>query len=195
MALRFNLPVYSRADIVLLSLALLGLLAVPSCYSSSPPATGNRQEASGVNEGKLSPSAEVGHLAPDFTLVDLEGNQVKLSDLRGKTVFLNFWTTWCPACRAEMPEIEAVYQEYKDSDVAIIGIDLYESEDEVLQFVQRGGYSWTFVIDTTGEVSSNYRVTGIPASFFLDREGVVRAVSIGAITKRDMEIRLAAAMR
>lgn len=189
MALRFNLPVYSRAVIVLLAIALLGLLAVPGCYSSFQPIKDSQQEA------KLPPSAKIGYLAPDFTLVDLEGNQVKLSDLRGKTVFLNFWATWCPPCRAEMPEIEAVNQEYKDRDVVIIGIDLFEPEDEVRQFVQGGGYSWTFVIDTTGEVASNYKVTAIPASFFLDREGVVRAVNIGAMTKRVIEAKLAEAMR
>ncbi len=128
-------------------------------------------------------------------VIDMAGNQVRLSDLRGKAVFLNFWATWCVGCRAEMPDIEALYQEYKDKDVAVIGIDLVESESIVSWFVQVMGYSWTFVIDTTGEVAQDYRVTGIPASFFLDREGIIRAIHIGSMTKETMEAKLAQAMK
>ncbi len=136
----------------------------------------------------------MGESAPDFTLVDLEGNQVSLSDFRGETVFINFWATWCPPCRAEMPEIEAVYQEYKDRDVVVIGVDILEPEDTVRQFVEKGGYSWVFVMDSTGEVSRNYAIGAIPTSIFVDRDGIIRAVNIGAMTKRVMESRLAEAM-
>jgi thiol-disulfide isomerase/thioredoxin len=130
-----------------------------------------------------------------IVLADLEGTPVSLSDFRGKSVFINFWATWCPPCRAEMPEIEAIYQKYKDKDVVVIGVDLFEPEDRVRQFVQRGGYSWTFVIDITGEVTRDYGVSAIPTSFFLDREGIIRAVNIGAMTERAMEAKLAEAMR
>ncbi len=88
------------------------------------------------NGSKLEPAPEVGRLAPDFTLADLDGNQVSLSDFRGEAVFLNFWATWCPPCRAEMPEIEAIYQEYKNKDVVVIGVDIKETREEVLQFIQ-----------------------------------------------------------
>ena len=94
-----------------------------------------------------------------------------------------------------MPEIEAVYQEYKSKDVVVIGVDLLEAESEVRQFVQQGGYSWTFVIDTTGEVANEYGITAIPTSFFLDKEGIIRAVKVGAMTKRVMESQLAEAMK
>ncbi len=94
-----------------------------------------------------------------------------------------------------MPEIEAVYQEYKDKDVVVIGVDIRETEREVRQYVQQGGYSWTFVLDTTGEVSANYQIAAIPTSFFIDREGVIREMNIGAMTKRDMENKLTKAMR
>ncbi len=94
-----------------------------------------------------------------------------------------------------MPEIEAVHREYKDKDVVVVGVDILETRDEVIQFVQQGGYSWTFVLDTTGQVATSYKITAIPTSFFLDREGIIRAVNIGAMTKRDMEAKLATAMR
>ena len=94
-----------------------------------------------------------------------------------------------------MPEIEAVYQEYKDKDVVVIGVDLYESEGKVRRYIERGGYSWTFVIDTTGEVTRDYRVTSIPTSFFLDRQGIIRVLKSGAMTKRSIESKLAEARR
>ncbi|MBI4187646.1 MAG: TlpA family protein disulfide reductase, partial [Chloroflexi bacterium] len=94
-----------------------------------------------------------------------------------------------------MPEIEAFYQEQKTKDIIIIGIDILEPEKVVKDFVEGNKYSWTFVIDTTGEVANAYRVTGIPASFFVDREGVVRATFVGAMTKSDMETQLTKATR
>jgi thiol-disulfide isomerase/thioredoxin len=166
---------------------LAGILVIQGCTPSSQSITSDGQEATaGVNEGES---------APDFTLVDLEGNQVSLSDFRGKTVFINFWATWCPPCRAEMPEIEAVYQEYKDKGVVVIGVDILEPEDVVRQFVEQGGYSWTFVLDISGEVAANYRITAIPTSFFIDREGIIQAVNIGAMTKRAIENKLTETMR
>ena len=176
-----------RVSLGLLVVALLGLLMVQGYTPSSQPVSGDQQEATvGVS---------VGQVAPDFTLTDLEGNEVTLSQYRGKVVFINFWATWCPPCRAEMPEIEAIYQEYKDKDVVVIGVDIREVEEEVRQYVQAGGYSWTFVLDTSGVVTADYKIVAIPTSFFLDTEGVIRAVNIGAMTKRAMEAKLTEAMR
>ena len=172
--------------LVLLAVVLLGLLAVQACTPSSQAVSIGQQESTiGVN---------VGDRAPDFTLTDLDGNQVSLSDFRGKVVFINFWATWCPPCRAEMPEIEALYQQYKTKDVVVIGVDILETDDKVRQFVERGGYSWIFVIDSTGTVSANYNINAIPTSYFIDREGIIRAVNIGAMTERAMEAKLAEAM-
>ncbi len=182
---RFFLP---KGILVLLAVVVaMGILAAPGCTPSSPAVENGRQEtAVGV---------KVGELAPDFTLTDLEGNSVTLSEYRGKVVFINFWATWCPPCRAEMPEIEAIYQEYKDKGVVVIGVDILEPEDVVRQFVEQGGYSWIFVLDATGAVSDDYKITAIPTSFFIDREGVIQVVNIGAMTKRAMESKLAEAMR
>ncbi len=179
----------------LLVAAILGLLITQSCATSTQYTEREGQEGTGANGSELAPAPEIGHPAPDFILSDIEGNTFRLSDLRGKVVFINFWATWCPPCRAEMPEIEAVYQEYKDKDVVVVGVDILETRDEVIQFVQQGGYNWTFVLDTTGQVSASYKITAIPTSFFLDTEGIIRAVTIGAMTKRAMEAKLATAMR
>ncbi len=183
-----------RASLGLLVIALLGLLLTQGCGSTAQDITQERYPGP-PPPTKLPPAPEVGRLAPDFTLVDLDGNQVTLSDFRGKTVFINFWATWCPPCRAEMPEIEAVYQEYKDRGVVVIGVDIQEPEGVVRQYVERGGFSWTFVLDTSGEVAVKYKVAAIPTSLFIDREGVIQAVNIGAMTKRAMENKLDEAMR
>lgn len=186
----------------LLVAAILGLLITQGCATSTQYTEREGQEGTGANGSELTPAPEIGYPAPDFILSDIEGNPFRLSDLRGKVVFINFWATWCPACRAEMPEIEAVYQEYKDRDVVVIGVDLLVSEilkgydeNDVRRFVQRGGYNWTFVLDTAGQVSASYKITVIPTSFFLDKEGIIRAVNIGPMTKRAMEAKLATAMR
>ncbi len=182
-----------------MAVALLGfLLAIQGCAPSVQDTGGNSQEGNnttGPKGSELAPAPEVGRLAPSFTLIDLEGNQVSLSDFRGETVFVNFWATWCPPCRAEMPDIEAVYQEYKDKGVVVIGVDILEPEDVVRQFVEQGGYSWIFVLDTSGEVAANYEIAAIPTSFFIDREGIIQAVNIGAMTERAIENKLAETIR
>ncbi|MEE8469722.1 MAG: redoxin domain-containing protein [Dehalococcoidia bacterium] len=188
-SLQRNKTRFGRRTLVLLALALLGLLVAQGCTSSSQGVTDGPQG----EPGTVGPRE--GQLAPDFTLVDLEGNTIRLSDYRGKTVFLNFWATRCPPCRAEMPEIESLYQEYKDRDVVVIGIDLLEPETTVRQYVEHGGFNWTFVIETTGEVANDYRVAAIPISFFVDREGIIKVVNIGAMTKRAMEAKLIEAMK
>ncbi len=197
--LKHNLLRYRRVIPGLLTVALLGLLlTIQACAPSAQDALRSGQEDTdniSLKGSELAPAPEVGRLAPDFTLGDLEGNQVSLSDFRGKTVFINFWATWCPPCRAEMPEMEAVYQEYKDKGVVVIGVDISEPESTVRQYIQRGGFSWIIVLDSTGEVAANYKITSIPTSFFIDGEGVIRVVNIGAMTKRVMEAKLAEAMR
>ena len=191
---------FRRVSLGLLAVALAGILVIQGCTPSSQSIISDGQEVSDGQEATV--GVNVGELAPDFTLVDLDGNQVSLSDFRGKTVFVNFWATWCPPCRAEMPEIEAVYQEHKDKDVVVIGVDILVSEilrgydeNDVFQYVQQGGYSWTFVLDTTGEVAASYNVTAIPTIFFIDKDGIIQVVNIGAMNKRAMESKLAEAMR
>jgi len=162
-----------------LMLVVAALLVMAACAPAAAPAGG---------------MPAVDSPAPDFTLTDLDGSTVSLKDFRGQVVFLNFWATWCGPCRAEMPDIETLHRKYRDRGVIVLGVDLRETRETVRAFVEEGGYTWTFLLDTTGGVGTRYGVRGIPSSFFVDRQGVIRAVAVGTMTGAAMEASLARAM-
>ncbi len=171
----------------------------PATYVASTPTPGPAA-GSAVGDGGVAavpagagdkPEPRRGFLAPDFELETLDGAKLRLSDLRGKAVFINFWATWCGPCKVEMPDIEQVYQKYRERDLVVLGVDVQEPRDKVQEFVRAGGYSWTMLLDKSGEVQRTYRVTGIPSSFFVDRDGVIRDVVIGYTNRTVMEAKLA----
>lgn len=137
--------------------------------------------------------------APDFTLVDQYGEEHKLSDYKGKVVFLNFWATWCPPCREEMPDIEALYKEYGENseDLVILSVANPKTKDnpnnndktieEVTKFMEDNGYSYPALMDTTGDVLLQYYITAFPTTFMIDREGRVIGYASGALTKDIMK--------
>lgn len=129
--------------------------------------------------------AAVGDRAPDFQLQDLEGNEVSLSSLRGSPILLNFWATWCPPCRLEMPFIQEVYQEWTDKGLVILAIDMGESAATVRDFMQNNNYTIPVLLDTRRVVSQKYNVTAIPTTFFIDRNGVIQDKLIGPFPSKD----------
>lgn len=140
-------------------------------------------------------AAKVGQPAPDFTLSTPEGDAITLSELQGQTVLVNpstgsghrFWATWCPPCRLEMPLLETAYQKYKDQGFIVLAVDQQESPAEVRAYFQELDLSFPAVIDETGEVSNLYRVVAIPTSYFIDRDGIVRAMHRGLMTEEQLE--------
>lgn len=126
---------------------------------------------------------EIGAQAPDFALRDLEGNEVRLSDYRGKTVLLTFWATWCGPCRLEMPTFEDRYQELKDDGFTVLGLNYDEPVEDVSAFRDELGLSFPLLLDPGGSVQRLYRIRGYPSSIFVDDQGVVRIVHIGLITE------------
>ncbi|MEE9324494.1 MAG: TlpA disulfide reductase family protein [Dehalococcoidia bacterium] len=145
-------------------------------------------------EGELSPAPKVGFPAPLFTLSDLEGNEVSLADLRGKAVVINFWATWCPPCRAEIPDLEAVYQKYNSQGVEFLGVDLLENREPVARYVARTGMSYTVLLDGEALVSRAYSLTALPTTYFLDRDGIIRDKRIGKMGEKEIEERLLEAL-
>ena len=125
----------------------------------------------------------IGAPAPDFVLTDLDGGVVQLGALRGRPVVLNFWATWCAPCRIEMPEIARVHAQFRDQNLAVIGIDLQEEPETVRAAVARGQFPWTFAVDPDGAVARTYQITSLPSTVFIDRAGIVRAVFVGATTQ------------
>jgi len=123
----------------------------------------------------------------DFSLEDLNGSTVSLSDYKGKRVFLNFWATWCPPCKAEMPDIEKLYQETKDSDLVILAVNVGEDKKTVQAFIRDKGYNFPVLLDDEGEVSQLYQVAGIPTSYFIDTEGYLDDGISGPISLESMK--------
>jgi len=123
----------------------------------------------------------VGYLAPDFSLADVQTNQlVSLSSLRGKPVWINFWGTWCPPCREEMPIMQSLYEKYA-GQVEVVGISMGPRDypEQVISYINQYGYNWTFVHDPDMTVMNSYIVQGIPASYFIDKDGVIRSITVG----------------
>ncbi len=143
---------------------------------------GRQAEPSGDLEAKPFP----GHPAPDFTLEDLDGNEVSLSSLRGKAVYLNFWATWCTPCVKEMPSLQEVYDKYGDR-VAIYAVNVGESRAVVSEFLEENGYTFTVLLDEDRVVAHRYQVRGIPTNIFIDSRGVVVERVTGGMTTSQME--------
>lgn len=129
----------------------------------------------------------VGEQAPDFVLPDLNGNEIALSDHRGEVVLINFWATWCPPCRVEMPDLEAVYRQHNDSGFEILGVDQREPADLVEEYVEENGFSWVFLLDEDFDVSREYSATSIPRSILVDRDGNVAHIWTGTLTRSQLE--------
>ncbi len=112
-------------------------------------------------------------LPVEIRLKDLNGQQVRLSDFRGKIIFLNFWATWCYACRIEMPDMEKLHQKFKNKDFAMVTINLQESVSQVKQFFKDFKLTFTALLDSDGAVGAHFMITAIPTTFILDKEGII----------------------
>jgi thiol-disulfide isomerase/thioredoxin len=124
---------------------------------------------------------QAGDIPPDFTLLLPDGRYITLSDLKGRPVLLNFWATWCPPCRAEMPELLQAARDYPD--LAMLAVNVRESPESVSQFAEQFRMDVPVVLDPQGEISDRYNVSGLPTSIFIDADGAITAVRPGAINR------------
>jgi cytochrome c biogenesis protein CcmG, thiol:disulfide interchange protein DsbE len=141
-----------------------------------------------VPAGSTAPAADrraapaIGYPAPDFTLTTLSGEEFKLSSLRGRPVVLNFWATWCPPCRAELPELKAAGERYA-GQVAVIAVNQAETEATVAKLAPELGLTFPVPLDKSGAVSRLYRVRSLPTTFFIGRDGIIRQIQSGPLTE------------
>jgi len=138
-------------------------------------------DRSGISTSGLIPAPQQGFLAPDFELQATDGETVKLSDLRGQAVLVNLWATWCPPCRAEMPSIEKVYNEYKDDGLVVLAVDMtyQDTQSNIAPFVAEYGLTFPILLDQSGDVGNAYQLRSLPSSFFINRDGTINEVVIG----------------
>lgn len=130
-----------------------------------------------------------GYLAPDFTLPTSYGEPLSLSDLRGQPVVLNFWATWCPPCRAEMPDLQAASRQF-NGRVAFLGIDQGESAAEVARFRDEYGITYPLLVDADSRVNDEYGIRALPTTIFVNADGVVSEVYSGILNQAILENRL-----
>ena len=127
------------------------------------------------------PSALVGRPAPDFHLTLFDGSRIRLSDFRGKVVFLNFWASWCPPCRAEAPLLETAWRYYRDQGVLFVGVNIQDREASARAFLQEFGITFPNGRDPQNRIAIDYGVYGLPETFFISPDGLITSKHIGVI--------------
>ena len=140
-----------------------------------------------VPSGPADAAAGLGKPAPDFMLHDLNGKSVRLRDLRGQVVLINLWATWCPPCIAEMPDLAVVYNAHKSEGLVILGVNDQERPQTVMDFISHNPLPYPILLDTDSRVARAYRTNFLPASFLIDRRGVLRATMPGQNNRTELE--------
>ena len=123
----------------------------------------------------------IGRPAAPFAVTLFDGKKLSLDDLRGKAVFLNFWASWCPPCRAEARDLEAAWQTFKDSDVVFLGIDIQDTEEDGRAFLREFNITYPNGRDLSGKVAVDYGVWGIPETYFIDPQGRITYKHVGSL--------------
>lgn len=124
---------------------------------------------------------DVGQLAPDFELRTPEGEAVRLSDFRGRPVWINFWAPWCPACRLEMPRLEGFHLQHRGDGLVILGVGVSDSPENMRAYAGEVGVSYPIVVDGDGAVANEYQAFALPVHYWVDRDGVVRDWAYGEL--------------
>jgi cytochrome c biogenesis protein CcmG, thiol:disulfide interchange protein DsbE len=138
-------------------------------------------DRSGMSTAGRVPAPRAEFLAPDINLKTPTGEVIKLSDLRGQAVLINLWATWCPPCRAEMPAIQKLYEEYQDQGFTVLAINMTFQDDPlaVVPFMLENGLTFPLLLDETGQAAASYELRSLPSSYFIDREGIIQDVVVG----------------
>lgn len=160
------------AILSLAAVAMLGLLLAPRSSAYDP--------------------LTAGQPAPEFELQSLDGDIVRLSDLKGKPVIINFWASWCQPCLREMPDFQAVYDRYKEDGLLVYGINVGESQVAVADYQKRVGVDFPLLLDVDDQAQAAYRILPLPATFFIHRDGTIRSVYQFQMSRAQIEAEAAA---
>lgn len=125
--------------------------------------------------------------APDFSLINIQGELVKLSDFRGQPVLINFWATWCGPCRIEMPTIQDRFERHRDEGFVVLAVDFDEPQEDVATFGEELGLTFNLLLDPGGKIQNLYRVLGYPTSYFVDSNGIIKVQHIGLMTEGQLD--------
>ncbi len=173
-----------RIAAVLMAIAALTVAAGCSGQKEEVPSEETAGETqpgvdAGIEQLASGVGIEPGQTPPPFTLADLEGNQVSLSDFEGSVVVLDLWATWCPPCKKEIPFLVTLYEEYKDQGLAVVGVGLDRGGASVLApFVEANNISYTILVGDD-QIGSDYKVSGIPMTLMIGRDGRVASKEVG----------------
>ncbi len=148
---------------------------------------GIAQQLAGLSGSKTGQGdLSIGSQAPDFELAQLSGQRIHLQDLRGRPVLINFWATWCIPCVTEMPLIQSAYED-SQGDFTVLAVNADEPVGDVQDFLGKMDLSFDILLDPGGKVQSLYRLRGYPTSYFIDKEGIIRAMQIGQLSSSQLK--------
>ncbi|MFZ5643779.1 MAG: TlpA family protein disulfide reductase [Bacillota bacterium] len=163
---------------------IAGILAIAAVFTAAYFYFWDDSAGNLMGKEKISASP-----APDFTLVDLNGKEVRLSDFRGKKVLVNFWATWCTPCRQEMPLLQEFHEKAGGKDWQVLTVNITSTEKSVAvvqQYVSANNYTFPVLLDQKGAIAALYSIRGIPASFILNEKGEVVKTKVGPFTESEM---------
>ncbi|MGH4123648.1 MAG: TlpA disulfide reductase family protein [Clostridium sp.] len=185
----FGISIYTVVDYNKNKSKNLGITTTEKdSVSSKDSSFGKDSSSKDSSTVKSSDASKIAAL--NFKLKDLNGKDVSLSDFKGKKVFLNFWASWCGPCKAEMPTIEKLYQQTKDSDLVILAVNIGEDKAKVKSFIDTNKYNFTVLVDSSQNVAAQYNISALPTSFFIDKEGNIVSAIKGGLTLEQMKINI-----
>jgi peroxiredoxin len=175
---------YGTLVVLLVTAALVagGMWLVNGRGASGSATLANGATAVTIPGKSTVPAPKIGAPAQDFSVTTIDGEKVSLSQFRGKPVWIVFGASWCAGCQAEVPDIEAAYKEYGPKGLVILGVNITESSDAVSDYAQRVGITFPMAADPESAVADAYRVSAIPAHFFVDKAGVLREIRQGSVS-------------
>ena len=150
-----------------------------------------RADHTGYIEAGQRVAPELNAVAPPFSLPTLAGNTLRLADLRGEVVVVNFWATWCEPCKVEMPELQALYQGYEERGLRVLAVNLGEGRQAAQQWVNSFGLTFDVLLDETQQVAAQYQLRGQPSTYVISPDGVITQIVYGPATRSALEAAVA----